>query len=319
MFRSFGAVVLALVTADSLAGGQKAPATPLDLILDRTAGFVDDYAESLNGVQLEERCDAEVEQMRRSEKADLVFASTGSGSILAIRDVFEVDGTPIRPRSNRVMALLVEGKPGALMAAQFLPPLPKFSCWLDTRRLSFPTGPLRFLMRGYQSRSKFGVDRVEMVNGTEVATIRFAETATPSLAHAYQDLVPDEAVTFGMFNQPRKDSTSASGRFWVETKTGRLRQAELRVRTGIHNGPLESTDGETSVHLTVRYDIDPATGFWLPQTMDMTNEATVRPIVAVSDAPSANYVGRRERFQMRYSNPTKTAVDVRKLFHAERR
>ena len=104
-----GSIVAALVLCGATMSAQS---PPLELILSRAARYVDDFVDRFSNVVTEERYVQSVSglsQLRnrsdrhRELRSDfLLVKPSDSSPWLPFRDVFEVDGAPVRDREERL-------------------------------------------------------------------------------------------------------------------------------------------------------------------------------------------------------------------------
>lgn len=185
--------------------------------------------------------------MARKLRSDLaVMADTEQGWI-EFRDVFEVDGKPVRDRQDRVVSLFASPSQNTLdQARRIVGEGARFNLvpvgLSFDRTINLPMASLMFLRSGNQSRSHFRRDGGDSIAGHRVAVLRFNETSRPRLIGS-----PDNAA--------------AQGTFWILPDTGEVARTELIIR---------SRRGTTEIVATIRVDYaeDAKQQLWLPRQME---------------------------------------------------
>jgi hypothetical protein len=145
---------------------------------------------------------------RRVLRSDIVLVNVGPPLERRMyRDVFEVDGRPVRDRAERLAALFLEQSDSARAQAERIAETSaRFNISNLGRVLNEPGLPLAFLQTSLQPRFKFSLDRRERGN---VWTLRYAEQARPTL-----------------FWHNRTIENPSSGRFWIDVTTGEVSRTE---------------------------------------------------------------------------------------------
>jgi hypothetical protein len=215
-------------------------------VLDAAAAYLDAYDQRFSAVVSEEH----YEQMARGTRAtitghrvlrsDLLLLNAGEAGWLCFRDVYEVDGRPVRDRSTRLMDLFVHPQPDAIdQASKIREEGARFNIGGLNRTVNDPTMVLPFLRRAQQRRSVFELGGGETVAGTRTRVLSFKELAMPRMIHT-------------------SDDSPASGRVWVEPETGRVVRTELVLAT---------VDGRAKIVVTYapQAKLD---GLWAPARME---------------------------------------------------
>lgn len=225
---------MAVVEAGGLQSGL-APVEPptLDDVLARAAAYVARFDRTLSSLVAEERYEqtltpaslgagrlrsgAPSDARRRVLRSDfLLVRSEGSAEWVPFRDVFEVDGSAIREREDRLMALFVEAPRDFFEQAQRISTeSSRYNIGPVIRTVNVPTLPLRFLEGPNIRRMMFDKVGETRVGGTAVWEIRFAEISVPTLVRTTNDR-----------------DLPAQGTFWIEPASGAVARAQIRLRTG---------------------------------------------------------------------------------------
>jgi hypothetical protein len=217
----------------------------------------------------------------------VVVVHTGDVGWIGFRDVFEVDGQPVRNREDRLQQLFLDAGPDALARARALADeSARFNLGGVQRNLNYPTMALLFLREAHQGRSRFSRGDSERVNGVIAWSLRFQETARPTLiGSGAGDVV-------------------ASGEFWIEPDTGRVRRSRLRVEEERASGTID-----------VVYNAWPGLDVLMPVSME--ERTTVRGCDPGSGTVSARGVETIQG-EAQYSNVRQFTVDVKMEVHPER-
>ncbi len=261
-------VAPALVTASLLLYATAAP-----LAQNTTAALLETAGKALNtlrqdlaGVVLEE----DYLQQARSQvvtarklRSDLAVMADNNFGWVEYRDVYEVDGKPIRDRQDRVVQLFAKQSDDALAQARRIVGegarfnLVPVGLQFD-RTINLPMAALMFLRASNQSRSDFRRDGGDSIAGHRVAVLRFREIRKPRLIGS-------------------ADEAAAQGAFWIEPDSGHVLRTELVIR---------SRRGTTEVAATIRVDYaeDAKYKLWLPRQMEeeyAITDSTGRPVAEI--------------------------------------
>jgi hypothetical protein len=183
-------------------------------------------------------------------RSDLVSRVDDRLGWVEFRDVFEVDGQPVRDRDDRLATLLsIDGSDAVAQVRAIARESARFN--LDVARMppvyrtvNLPRSALAYLRGANQSRSRFSFAGSEVLEARQVAVFRFEEKQKPRLV----------AVD---------GAQGASGRFWIEPLSGRVLKTELNI---------VSRDKTSSVKVSVRvmYADRPSVAAWVPVLMEET-------------------------------------------------
>jgi len=232
--RCRAALTVAVVIA---AGGWSAHAQEpsLPTVLERAGEYVAGFQRQLSGVVAEETYIQDVREpmpsgtvprapmrtgpMHRELKSDLLLVKPERADRwIQFRDVFEVDGHPVRDRSERLIKLFVEPTQStATQVEQIVSESARYNIGTVMRNINVPLFALLILGRDNQGRFKF----TRAANGgpsiagdlkadAGIWVIRYEETGHGTMI----------TTTFG------RDLPSR-GRFWIDPTTGRVLMSEL--------------------------------------------------------------------------------------------
>ncbi len=233
------------------------PPAGLEELIDRTTEYVRDYAEELSSVVSEETYEQTVsgppgfghqavmvEASRRLRSDFLLVRLPDEPGWTPFRDVFEVDGKPVRDRDDRLRKLFLEMPPGALTTARrILNESARYNIGRIVRNINQPVLPLMFLLPENQPRFWFRDGGEEMVESVRARRVSYEERSRPTLIRQLGS---------------NKDMP-ASGTLWIDPVTGRIVKTEL-----------ETTDGLFRMQTTVLYRPDDELGLWVPVEMRET-------------------------------------------------
>ena len=180
--------------------------------------------------------------LRRELRSDFLLVRVpGDDAWMPFRDVFEVDGKPVRDRQDRLTALFLQPRAIAVdHASKIAAESSRYNIGDILRTINEPVLALTVLWPDVQQRFAFSHLRKDLKAGPDVWSIDYREQRTSTIIHgaAGADL-PSE------------------GRLWIEASTGRVVRTELHVE-----------DGRLRATITTQYRPDAAFGFCLPAEME---------------------------------------------------
>jgi hypothetical protein len=219
----------AFVVAAALVAG--APATcsaqspNVDTVLALASRYIGDFVGRFSNVVTEERYIQETSSTnprsgqngrRRELKSDfLLVAPFDNTDYIPFRDVFEVDGSPVRDRQQRLAALFLKPSATALDQANAIAnESARYNLgFRDMKRtINNPLLALVFLQADSIKRFRYSLDKMDAAVGPNVWILEYREQARPTLIRGAFDK-----------NMP------AHGRFWIDVQTGRVAKSELKV------------------------------------------------------------------------------------------
>ena len=243
---------------------QVVEAPSLASVLAAAGDYVIDFRDQLSGIVSEERYrqrastpaqDARgflvFQNQRRGLRSDfLLVRPDGADRFVEYRDVFEVDGGPVRDRQERLTGLFLNASRSAASQIQvIIMESARYNLGAITRTLNIPTLALVLLYPDYQPHVTFSrttdtkpsldLQMDERGNSNDVWVVDFAERRVPTL-------VRGQGGT----------SLPAQGRFWIEAASGVVVASELMV-----------DDPDVSALVDVRYALDPDIGVRVPVEM----------------------------------------------------
>jgi len=261
-----GAPVSTLATPVAAAGDEPSVAT----VLDRAAEYLAGFHRQLSSIVAEERYVQHWSTGGRKGSTDLGHRELMSDVLLVkpldaddwlqYRDVYEVDGTPIRDRPERIGRLFREGTLSSdARMRTILEESARYNIGDIQRNVNTPLFPLQFLRASNQRRFTFTrttdvVARPTTADPEEAGAFR---VSTEVWVIAYQERRSDTMIhTAGHRDFPSR------GRFWIEPGTGRVLMSELLLE----NRSLK-------VAIDVSYQSEPLLGVFVPVEMRERYEA----------------------------------------------
>ena len=212
--RLLSVCVLTFVSLCSLrADGQ----TPTPDLVHLAAAYVQRFIDGFSNVIAEERYTQEATSpaRRRTLRSDFVVVRyPGAAQWHVFRDVFEVDGKPLRggEHDGRLAKLFLEPADDALGRAQQIASASARHNIQDIGTVNNPLLTLAFLQRGYRDKFRFTVEGLEPSLGPTVRALRFEEVLKPTILRRGGNL-----------------DLPAHGLIWIDEPTGRIVKTELRL------------------------------------------------------------------------------------------
>jgi hypothetical protein len=241
-------VVVFVASLPGLADAQPGvPAAPtLETILARAGSYVLQLESDLSGIVAEEHYSQDILTDRRQFdvhrelKSDLLLVRPKDAErYIQFRDVFEVDGRPVRDRDDRLATLFLHPVPdSAEQLQEIAAESARYNIGNVSRvDLNVPVLALMFLLPANQPRSRFTVTKMG--------------SAGQPWEIAYREVQPLTLIrTTGNRDLP------ARGRFRIDPATGRVWMSELIAE-----------DSRVHGDFTVEYRLEPTLGFLVPEEM----------------------------------------------------
>ena len=224
--------ILPVMLAVSAASVGAQPATPLATLLDRASSYVQSYMQTFSTMVAEERYVQDSHPMADVDllsggpargpaqhvelRSDYLFVSTGAASAwLTFRDVYSVNGRPVRDREERLARLFVGPAPDALdQAGRISSDGYRYNVGSKERTVANPLLTLGFLQREYRDRFEYRLAGIDTSLGADVWIIKFKERVRPTLLRTTDNR-----------------NVVSMGRFWIDGASGRVLQTELETST----------------------------------------------------------------------------------------
>ena len=248
-----------------LAQSLRAPS--LDGVLGKTAEYVADFRKQLSGIVAEETYRQEIKQTARvghtlaaaparELKSDfLLVMPTDADRHVELRDVFEVDGQPVRDREARLESLLRDPRGGGRIGA-IIEESARYNIGSVMRNINTPLMPLQFLDRAQQERFSFRHVPKPRAVFTDAQDRAINEAAVFRVSTEMWTIEYRERGRNTIIKQPNGGNLPAHGRFWIDPATGAVLISEMIV-----------DGGGVSAAVTVSYQSEPLMGFLVPIEM----------------------------------------------------
>ena len=287
-------LTLALIMPALIPRTARAQAPSLVDVLTRATDYVERLHDQLSGVVAEERYEQRVRApesrgfgdyalARRVLRSDfLLIRPEGAQRHYGFRDVFEVDGRPVRDRQDRLTTLFLDPSVSAQRQIQGIrAESARYNLGGVERNFNTPTFALLFLRSSHKLRFEFeritdssprlGLDPPADDDGVWV--LRYTEVWPTTVIRGRDGR-----------NLP------AEGRFWIGAATGRVLLTELTV-----------DDDEVEATITVSYGPDDTMGHLVP--VEMRERYDNRPQQSRVDGTATYSRFRRFQVQTQESKP----------------
>ena len=256
---------IALVVLVGLAAPSPAAAgdPPISTVLARAGSYVGEFHRKLSRLMAEERYTQTWETLwsgprkgstphgRRELRSDLLLVKpAGVDDWLQYRDVYEVDGKPVRDRGERLPELLgSRSDSAAALAERIRRESAEYNLGSIERDVNIPVLAMRFLSVENQPRFTF-----RRADDRSVAAARIA----PDEAGVFRVTTTMWAIDYEEVRHPTIIRTPANkdlpsrGRFWIDPDTGRVLITELRAGNKNVRGAIDvSYQSEPVLNLLV--------------------------------------------------------------------
>jgi formylglycine-generating enzyme required for sulfatase activity len=173
---------------------------------------------------------------RRELRSDfLLVLLPESDEYQPFRDVFEVDGAPIRDREQRLTKLFLESKSAAVDQARKISlESARYNLGNVARTFNNPIIPLAFLQPNGRPRFRFSLGKQDRTAGPNVWIVEYREQGRPTLIKGL-----------------RGRDIPARGAFWIDADTGRVLRSTLQL-----NDPAVLATLTTTYRTDERFQID---------------------------------------------------------------
>jgi hypothetical protein len=269
-------------------------ATPADAqratlpeVLARAGAYIADFQRQLSGIVAEERY-VQIERnpvglllpSRRELRSDLLLVKpAASRDWLQFRDIFEIDGLPVRDRAERLTMLFLDPSTSSReQIRRILDESARFNIGAIKRNINLPVLALFYLDPANQTRFRFKRTSRERPTTTpnDVASSDHFRISTEVWAIEYEER---SRPTF-IHTEHGRDLPS-KGRFWIEPATGRVLMTELQVQ-----------DRAVRATIDVSYQSEPLVGLLVPIAMRERYDSRGRRVDGMAD------YGRFRQFQV---------------------
>jgi VWFA-related protein len=220
-------------------------ASELQLVLSRLVDYVAGYRREYSAVVAEEDYRQSTPTERVHLRSDfLLIKSPDAEGWVSFRDVYEVDGVPVRDREDRLKKLFLDPTPEARSQLnQIKEESARYNIGEPTRNVNVPLFPLLFLDPVNVPRFQFKLGGQRESQGVRVRQIEYKEQERPTIV---KNVLDDRDMP-------------ASGWFLIDAVSGAV------VQTAVFHG-----DSNESCEIIVQYKRDPVLGMWVPAEMNET-------------------------------------------------
>jgi hypothetical protein len=268
------------------------PQLTLADVLERAATYVGDFQRQLSGIVAEELYVQDVRMppsavgrlsrlpstSHRELKSDLLLVRpVGADRYIQFRDVFEVDGKPVRDRNERLVKLFLQPSPStAAQAEQIVDESARYNIGNVQRTVNVPVFALLILDPGNQPRFTF--------KRTDDGKPAIASDSPPPAAADVWVVRYQEVQPLTMIRTTNGRDLPSHGRFWIDGATGRVLMSELIAEDTFLEGTIDVT-----------YRLDPGVALLVPA--DMRERYVLRRDSSRVDGRAA--YGRFRQFQVK--------------------
>jgi len=226
----------------------------LEELLQRAGAYVAAYERDVSAIVADEdytqRFSVESSTEVRRLRSDVLTIRDEEEGWIGFRDVYEIDGRPVRDRTDRLAKLFLEPHADSqAQARRIAEESARFNLAPQvSRTINMPLVALQFIRAQNQDRCTFTDAGKRISHGTEIRRVDFQERATPRIIRTV-------------------DGAAARGRFWIDAGSGRITETELFVDTGLDRGRRPRVVGAL-IHVV--YAEQPRLQLWLPVAMNET-------------------------------------------------
>ena len=244
-------------------GGRIQPASPpvpvssakspeLEVLLGKLSDYAQAYTGHYSALVAEEsyRQGVPFERLQRRLRSDLLFVrAEPSAEWVSFRDVFEVDGKPVRDRELRLEKLFLAPAPEARARLEAIrDESARYNLRPIVRTINVPLYPLKILLPENLGRFVFSLGQAAEAGGVKVRSVAFTEVGRPALI---RDLEGNDVPV--------------QGRFLVEPTTGAIIESTVSAELATYFASI-----------VVRYARNTKMGLWVPAEMKERYSAAVQ-------------------------------------------
>ena len=237
---AIAAFVVAAMVAAAPAAQEPAPAPslPVSAVMSAAASYVEHYAERLSGLVMEEKYVQDVEQLNRfgyrvttrggvshrALRSDLLLVRPEGGDAwMQFRDVFEVDGKPVRDRNDRLEKLFLQpSKSTGAQAEKIVRESARYNIGDIERTINLPLLAMSVLDRRMQPNFQF------RIAGSDDQTTLPKAAAFVERPGALM-IAFNEISIRTMITTPQGKNLRSHGRFWFAMPEAEVLMTELAV------------------------------------------------------------------------------------------
>ena len=237
MMRGFAVVVAISAGLSALVPSQARAQQPTSqALVEKAAAYLIDLLPRLTNVVAEEQYEQQTTSPRRKRtlRSDYLVVRLPTGDFASFRDVFDVDGRPVRDRDQRLQKLFLSAPAATAIeqAQRIAGESARHNIW-DIGTINNPYLSMAFVQDAYRPRFRLQSARQDKSLGADVYAVFYDEFQTPTILHgnANRDL-------------------PSRGRWWIEASTGRV------VRTELVLGASAPRQGLSPIEITTTFKYD---------------------------------------------------------------
>jgi VWFA-related protein len=247
-------------------------AVETDLAVSRMTAYVQGYQRAFSGLVAEEEYSQQISGRESRTRSDYLLVKVSTADYwTSFRDVFEVDGKPVRDREDRLKRLFLDNPAEEAMrqVQKVRDESTRLNIGPVLRNFNVPLFPLTFLLPENRERFRFSLADKTSTKGVEAWKIEYEERVRPTL-----------------IKNPRTgEDVPAKGYFVMDPMTGTILETNLEAR-----------EATIIARFDVHYRGDPVLGLWVPA--DMSEMYVTRPAQTLVMGGKAKYTNFR-RFQVK--------------------
>jgi len=186
-----------------------------DELMSRTAKYVANFVDSFANIVAEEVLVQEttIPHRKRTLRSDYLFVRFPEDRAwTAFRDVFDVDGKPVRDHEERVTKLLINPSDDANRRLADITRASARYNLLDIGTVNHPLLAMAFLQSFYQPRFRYIMAGLDKAVGPKVRKVQFQEFQSPTIIKGNSNA---DVFSYGLA--------------WLDEETGRVAKTELRI------------------------------------------------------------------------------------------
>ncbi len=275
--------VLTVLAASAVPEARARQPRTLEDVLEAAADYVGRYEAELGVMIADERYDQKMSASRRRDTRQrldshfLFLRLPGTNEWLGFRDVYALNGRQVRPRDDRLAALLVDPTADvARRARAIVEESSKYNLGRQDHTVNVPPLVLDWITERVRPRLAFSKLGEPRLRGVQTWRIGFKEISRPTLVRT-----------------PLGDDVQSEGSYWIEPLTGRILETELISRVEIKPGPAALALGRLQVRTVkaiVRVSYEPDSRLSVLVPVEMREKLEVPPFgVAEGTAKYSNF------------------------------
>lgn len=239
----------------------------LETVLKNAATYLSNFHRQLSGIVAEETYDQRVFKRdinyrapvaNRRLKSDLLLIQPpGSDRYVELRDVFEVDGQPVRDRQERLTRLFGDRSAAAGdQLGSIIKESARYNIGAIVRTVNTPLMPMLFLDPAYQPRFRFKRSKKTVATLGGGPQMKAEESPVFGVSTEMWTIEYEERRRGTVIKTPQGRDMPVRGRFWINPENGAILMTELLIGAE-----------EVKAVVTVSYQSEPLMGFLVPVEM----------------------------------------------------